>query len=102
VSNYVSYHDTTPALEGQQTTASSSSFSPIIPSVENDAPSSPLTPLSSPLEKGVNNNPLALGDKLRTHRLAIATTGEFTQANGGTPAMVMQWQCTIHRFDGSE
>ena len=35
---------------------------------------------------GTTNNPGALGDRLRTHRLAMAASGEFTQANGGTVA----------------
>ncbi|MCB0521515.1 MAG: hypothetical protein KDD27_21420, partial [Saprospiraceae bacterium] len=35
------------------------------------------------------NSPLAMGDKLRTYRLAMPCTGEFGLANGGTVASVL-------------
>lgn len=78
--NYVSYYDTSPDIQCQHSSTPSGPSSP--------HPAS-LTPHSSSQEKLLTNNPLALGDKLRTHRLAISATGEFTQANGGTPATVM-------------
>jgi hypothetical protein len=48
---------------------------------ENFAPGAPA--------KSMTNNANALGDKLRTHRLAVSCTGEYAIQQGGTVALVM-------------
>ncbi len=74
--NYVSYCDVSPEFQCEHASTASALNAPA---------SHPLTPLtlSPALKMMMSNNPLALGDKLRTHRLAVAATGEFTAANGG-------------------
>ena len=60
-------------------------------SAESISPKPATSDLQAPVgpAKSMVNNANALGDKLRTHRFAVAATGEFTQAHGGTVASAL-------------
>ncbi|HUE85105.1 MAG TPA: zinc-dependent metalloprotease family protein, partial [Vicinamibacterales bacterium] len=53
------------------------------------------------LERNLNQLPLTHGDTLRTYRLALAATGEYTAAAGGTKALALgRMTTTINRVNG--
>ncbi len=84
--SYVSYYDGFAEYECHHAEVSS----PLFPSQSLPKETQPVAQAEM-----MANNPLALGDKLRTHRMVMSATGEFTQANGGSAATVLPIMVSI-------